>query len=97
MAPGRIARGLGGQTRFMSSDDTENRTPAQASRAADASDDMEQRLEQLDEHIDDAKQKADDQAQPQASADDDVVDDVAGGGTDNTDEADDPEGPIVAE
>lgn len=78
----------------MSSDDTENRTPAQATRAADASDEMEHRLEQLDEHIDDAKQKAADQAQP-ASPDDDVVDDVAGGGTDNTDEVDDPAGPIV--
>ena len=80
----------------MSSDDTENRTPAQAARDADASDDMEQRLEQLDEHIDDARKKADEN-QPQASPDDDVVDDVAGGGTDNTDEADDPEGPLVAE
>lgn len=78
----------------MSSDDTENRTPAQATRAADASDDMEQRLEQLDEHIDDAKKKADG-GQPQASPDDDIVDDVAGGGTDNTEEVDDPEGPIV--
>ena len=76
------------------SSDTENRTPAQATRDADASNEMEQRLEQLDDHIDDAKKKADDQAQP-ATPDDDVVDDVAGGGTDNTEEVDDPEGPIV--
>ena len=78
------------------SSDPEDRTPAQAARDADTSNEMEQRLEQLDEHIDDAKKKADD-GQPQASPDDDVVDDVAGGGTDNTEKADDPEGPIVAE
>ena len=80
----------------MSSDDQENRTPAQATRDADVSADMEQRLEQLDDHIADAKQKAADR-QPQASPDDDVVDDVAGGGTDNTGEVDDPEGPITGE
>ncbi|HEV2777577.1 MAG TPA: hypothetical protein VGV90_18450 [Solirubrobacteraceae bacterium] len=78
----------------MSSDDTENRTPAQATRDADASGDMEQRLEQLDEHIDDARKKAA-EGRPRASPDDDVIDDVAGGGTDNTGEADDPAGPIV--
>ncbi len=78
----------------MSSDDTENRTPAQATRDADASGDMEQRLDQLDEHIDDAVKKAE-SGQAKAEPEDDVVDDVAGGGTDNTEEVDDPAGPIV--
>jgi len=76
------------------SSDKENRSPAQAAADADESDCMEQRLEQLDEHIDDAVKKAE-SGRPKAEPEDDVVDDVAGGGTDNTEEADDPAGPIV--
>lgn len=77
------------------SSDADDRTPAHAARAADQSDDMEQRLEQLDEHIEDASKKAE-AARPAGSPkEDDPLDDVAGGGTDNTQEVDDPEGPIV--
>ena len=76
------------------SSDADDRTPAQAARQADDSAEMEDKLEQLDAHIADATKKADD-GRPQGSPDDDVVDDVAGGGTDNTDEADDPAGPII--
>jgi hypothetical protein len=65
----------------------EEETEARADR-------MQAELDELDEHIDDAKKKADG-GQPQASPDDDVIDDVAGGGTDNTDEVDDPAGPII--
>ena len=77
------------------SSDTDHRTPAQAARAADQSDDMEQRLEQLDEHIDDASKKAEAGRPAGAPKEGDPLDDVAGGGTDNTEEVDDPEGPIV--
>ena len=78
----------------MSSDE-EDRSPAQAARSADESADMECKLEPLDEHIDDASKKAE-AGRPQGDpAAGDPVDDVAGGGTDNEDEADDPEGPIV--
>jgi hypothetical protein len=76
------------------SSDKENRSPAQAADDADQSAEMEHRLEQLDEHIDDAVKKAD-SGQAKAEPEDDVLDDVAGGGTDNTQEADDPAGPIV--
>jgi hypothetical protein len=73
------------------SPDTDDRTPAQSVRAADQSDEMEQRLDQLDEHIADASKKAQ-AGRPQGSPQDgDVLDDVAGGGTDNAGEADDPE------
>ena len=53
---------------------------------------MERKLEQLDEHIDDASKKAEARRPQGDPADGDPVDDVAGGGTDNEDEADDPEG-----
>jgi hypothetical protein len=78
------------------SPDTDDRTPGQAVRAADQSDEMEQRLHQLDDHIADASKKAE-EGRPQGSPKDgDVLDDVAGGGTDNTGEADDPqESPIM--
>ncbi|HEV2059309.1 MAG TPA: hypothetical protein VGR11_08120 [Solirubrobacteraceae bacterium] len=75
--------------------DRDDRSAAQAAEAADESGEMEQRLEQLDEHITDAAKKADagrPRGEPPAG---DPLDDVAGGGTDSTDEADDPEGPIV--
>jgi hypothetical protein len=77
------------------SSETENPTPAQATRDADASADMEQRLEQLDEHIDDASKKAEAGRPAGSPKEGDPLDDVAGGGTDNTREVDDPEGPIV--
>jgi hypothetical protein len=79
----------------MSSDDTENRSPAQATRDADASADMEQRLEQLDEHIADASKKAEEGRPSGSPKEGDPLDNVAGGGTDNTDEVDDPAGPII--
>ena len=81
----------------MSSDE-EERTPAQAAKSADESADMERKLDQLDEHIADATKKAE-AGRPEGDppSGDDPVDDVAGGGTDNEDEVDDPEGPIVAE
>ncbi|MDQ3723616.1 MAG: hypothetical protein M3376_11285 [Actinomycetota bacterium] len=77
------------------SSEPDDRTPAQATGDADASADMEQRLEQLDEHIDDAAKKADagrPQGDPQSG---DPLDDIAGGGTDNEDHVDDPEGPLI--
>jgi len=77
------------------SSDPEDRTPAQAARDADASGEMETKLEQLDEHIDDAQKKADEGRPLGDPASGDPIDDVAGGGTDNEGEADDPEGPIV--
>lgn len=77
------------------SSDADDRSAAQGADAADRSDDMEKRLEQLDEHIDDAAKKAAAARPASAPAEDDPLDDVAGGGTDNTEEADDPEGPIV--
>jgi hypothetical protein len=77
------------------SPDPDDRTPAQASRDADASADMQQRLEQLDEHIDDASKKAESNRPAGSPKEGDPLDDVAGGGADNTEEVDDPEGPIV--
>ena len=77
------------------SSDTDDRTPAQAARAADDSDDMEQRLEQLDEHIAAASKKAEEGRPAGSPKEGDPLDDVAGGGTDNTDEVDDPAGPII--
>jgi len=80
----------------MSSDE-EDRTPAQAARSADESADMEAKLEQLDVHIADATKKAD-AGRPQGDpASDDPLDDVAGGGTDNEEHVDDPEGPLTSE
>jgi hypothetical protein len=79
----------------MSSDE-EDRSPARALDEADQSADMESRLDQLDDHITDARKKADDGRPLGDPADaDDPLDDVAGGGTDNTEEVDDPAGPII--
>lgn len=77
------------------SSDPDDRTPGQAARAADESGEMEQRLEQLDEHIADAAKKADEGRPRGEPAGGDPLDDVAGGGTDNKEEVDDPEGPVV--
>jgi hypothetical protein len=78
------------------SSDPEERSPARAVDEADASAEMESKLDQLDEHITDARKKADD-GRPlgEPAGDDDPLDDVAGGGTDNAEEADDPAGPII--
>lgn len=77
------------------SSDPDDRTSGEAAPTGDQSDEMEQRLEQLDEHIDDAAKKAEAARPASAPAEDDPVDDVAGGGTDNEEHVDDPEGPIV--
>lgn len=78
----------------MSSDE-DDYSAARAVNEADQSDAMESKLDQLDAHITDAKKKAD-EGRPQGDpSDDDPLDDVAGGGTDHSEEADDPEGPIV--
>ena len=78
------------------SSDPDDRTPAKAAAEADESAAMEERLHQLDRHIDDATKKAEAQGPPSSPQDGDVLDDVAGGGTDNAGEADDPEGsPIM--
>jgi len=77
------------------SSDPDDRTAAQAADAADRSDEMERKLDQLDKHIDEATKKADDgrpQGDPPSG---DPLDDVAGGGTDHSEEADDPAGPII--
>ena len=77
------------------SSDQDDRSPARAADEADQSDDMESRLDQLDEHITDARKKAD-AGRPQGDPPgDDPLDDIAGGGTDNREEADDPAGPII--
>jgi len=77
------------------SSDTDDRTAKQVADEADVSADMESRLDQLDEHIADAAKKADagrPQGEPPSG---DPLDEVAGGGTDNEGEADDPAGPIT--
>jgi len=77
------------------SSDKEDRSAAQAVNEADQSDDMESKLDQLDQHIADAEKKAE-AGRPQSDPPDgDPLDDVAGGGTDNEGEADDPAGPII--
>ena len=77
------------------SSDHEDRSAAQAVNEADQSDDMESKLDQLDQHIADAEKKAE-AGRPQGDPPDgDPLDDVAGAGTDNEGEADDPAGPIV--
>jgi hypothetical protein len=75
--------------------DEDDRSAARAVDEADRSDDMESKLDQLDEHITDARKKAD-AGRPQGDPGDDPVDDIAGGGTDHSEEADDPEeSPII--
>ncbi len=77
------------------SSDKDDRSPAQALNEADQSDDMASKLDQLDQHIDEAQKKAD-AGRPQGDPPgDDPVDDIAGGGTDHSEEADDPAGPII--
>jgi len=79
----------------MSSED-DDRSAARAVDEADHSDEMEGKLDQLDQHIADAEKKAD-AGRPQGDPpDDDPLDDIAGGGTDHSEEADDPEeSPII--
>jgi hypothetical protein len=76
--------------------DEDDRSAARAVDEADRSDDMESKLDELDEHITDARKKAD-AGRPQGDPPgDDPVDDIAGGGTDHSEEADDPEeSPII--
>ena len=78
------------------SSDPDDRSAARAVDAADQSADMESKLDQLDEHITDARKKAD-AGRPQGDPPgDDPLDDIAGGGTDHSEEADDPEeSPII--
>lgn len=77
------------------SSDRDDRTAAQTADAEKAPEDMERKLEQLDEHIEDAAKKADEGRPRGEPAHGDPLDDVAGGGTDNEEHVDDPEGPIV--
>jgi hypothetical protein len=77
------------------SSDTDDRPAARGAEGEDASADMQSKLDALGDSIDDAKKKAD-AGRPQGDPpDDDPLDDVAGGGTDHSEEADDPAGPIV--
>jgi hypothetical protein len=77
------------------SSDRDDHSAARALDEADRSDEMKSKLDQLDDHIDDARKKAD-EGRPQGDPPgDDPLDDIAGGGTDHSEEADDPAGPII--
>jgi hypothetical protein len=77
------------------SSDPDERSAAQAADDADESAEMQSKLDQLDQHIDEAAKKAEAGRPEGDPADGDPLDDVAGGGTDNEEEADDPAGPLI--